>query len=199
MKNRIALFFLLFIASITLLFYLLNREMEAKYNQHQWETLELENSFNKMNEELNKTLTHTTVQNIIIEDTLLQQLSLSDLVSRSPVLIFRFSELACTACYETEFLSLRNIFPNTKQQIVFLSSYGEKRHFIMFKRSNQIEFPFFRIPQDAFDWALEDYGLPYYFVLHPDLTVSHIYIPDAVLPELNRQYLEEVKKYLSSK
>jgi len=62
---------------------------------------------------------------------------------------------------------------------------------------NNIELPIFKIPQDAFNWILEDYGKPYYFVLHPDLTVSDIYIPDNAFPELNKQYFERVKKLLS--
>ena len=61
---------------------------------------------------------------------------------------------------------------------------------------NQIELPIFRIPQDALDWEIEEHNVPYYFVLHPNLTVSHIYIPDKYFPELNKNYLESIKIFL---
>ena len=197
MKNKSVLFFLLFFACVTLFFYILNKQLEEDYNQRKSETVEIERNFIRMNEELNKTLAHTAVQNTILEDTLAKEFILSDLVSRSPALIFRYSEINCSSCYKTELLSLHNYFFKEERKIAILSSYREKNKFIMFKKTNRIELPFYRIPQDAFDWILEDYGLPYYFVLHPGLKVSHIYIPDKMLPELNRQYLESVKAFLS--
>ena len=197
MKPKIVLFFLLFFASITLLFYILNRQMETDYNRRQRVTLEMEQSFNRMNEELNKTLINTEFQKIMLEDTLSNEVPLSKLASQSPLLIFRFSELNCSSCYETELFSLHDFFSTKNRQIAILGSYRERRHYIMFKRGNRIELPFYRIPHDAFDWTLEDYGSPYYFILHPDMTVSHIYIPDQVFPELNKQYLERVKNFLS--
>ena len=194
MKNKTISFFLLFITGITLLFYVLNRQTEAAYIQ---EKSDIESHFNRMNEYLNEELAQSFVPNIIIEDTLSQQYPLSDLVSQSPILIFRYTDIYCNPCFETELSLLRELFSNKKQQISILSSYRERRSFIFFKRDNRIELPFYRIPHDAFDWMLEDYGSPYYFVLHPDMTVSHIYIPDQVFPELNKQYLERVKNFLS--
>ena len=194
MKNKTIAFWGLLIISITLFFFILNKQTEAKYSP---EELDIELHFNRMNKYLNEQLAHSSSQNIIIEDILSQQSLLSDLVSQSPILVFRYSELNCSYCFETEILSLENIFAEVKQQIAILSSYRERRKFVLFNRNNRIEFPFFRIPQDAFNWILEDYGSPYYFVLHPDLTVSHIYIPDTTFPELNKQYLESVKKYLT--
>ena len=197
MKNKIVLFILLFFAGITLLFYFLNMELKTGNYQPQQKISEIEKNFNRINEDLNKKLEHTAVLNMIIVDTLSNQYHLSDLVSQSPALIFRYSEMNCNSCYETELFSLKNAFPKEERQIAILSSYRDKRDFMMFKKANKIELPFYRMPQDSFDWALEDYGSPYYFVLHPDLTVSHIYVPSTVLPELNREYLESVKTFLS--
>ena len=197
MQNKTALFILLFFAGITLLFFMLNRQMETEKNRQLREQLEMEKSFNGMNEELNNQLAYTTVSDVIIVDTLLQEYSLSTLVSKKPVLVFRYSGLNCGTCYGAEIISLQNIFSPEDRQIAILSSYNDKRHFISDRKDARIEFPFYLIPQDAFDWILEEYGTPYYFVLHPDLTVSHIFIPDIVLKDLNKQYLERIKCYLS--
>ncbi|MDR1743292.1 MAG: hypothetical protein LBR48_05660 [Dysgonamonadaceae bacterium] len=62
---------------------------------------------------------------------------------------------------------------------------------------NKIDLPLFRISQNAFNWIAEDYDNPYYFVLHPDMTVSDFYIPDKAYPELTQQYLSNIKKLLS--
>ena len=196
MKNKFVLFFLLFVAGITLLFFLLNRQLEADYDLRKRTTVDQEKSFNRMNEYLNETLAHTSIQDIMIEDTQSKACFLSDLVSQSPALVFRYSELNCNTCYKAELLSLQNIFAQEERQIAILSSYSDSDHFIMYKDDNQIELPFYRISQDAFDWILEDYGSPYYFVLHPDLTVSHIFVPDRTFPRLNKEYVEKVKQFL---
>jgi hypothetical protein len=162
------------------------------------EQLEMEISFNRMNEELNNQLTYASVPNISIEDTLSNVCLLSELVSQNPVLVFRYSGLNCGTCYGVEIIALQNIFSREDQQIAILSSYKEKRHFTAYRKDFGIDFPFYLIPQDAFDWILEDYGSPYYFVLHPDLTVSHIFIPDIVLTDLNKQYVKKIKKLLSN-
>jgi len=198
MKSKTTFFILLFIASITLIFYVLNRQMEAEKNRRLREQLEMEKSFNRMNEDLNRQLANSPVRDIILEDTLSQLSSLSVLVSHGPALIFRYSELNCSVCYETELFSLKNLFSTAHhRQVAIFSSYQDRRSFVMFKRGNRIDLPFYRIPQDAFDWILETYGMPYYFVLHPDLSVSHIYIPEKSLPEHNKRYLEQIQQLLN--
>jgi len=197
MKNRTTLFILLFLTGITFLFFLLNLQSKMDKNQKQSEESEMKKSFNSMLEELNNTFANAVIQNIILEDMFLKEFPISDLAFRKPILFFRFSEFNCSSCYEKELFSLQHYFSKEYPKIAILSSYASRRQYVMFIKANRIELPFYRIPQDAFDWKLEDYGSPYYFVLHPDLTVSHIYIPDTTFPELNKQYLESVKKYLT--
>lgn len=121
---------------------------------------------------------------------------MSDLVSQKPALVFRFSELNCYTCYETELSLLKKCFSAEEQHVAILCSYQQRRYFFAFKNHNDIHLPMFRISQDAFDWELEEHGVPYYFVLHSDLSVSHIYIPSTDFPELNRQYMENIKRFL---
>ena len=136
------------------------------------------------------------VQNVIIEDINSNQFSLSELSTTNPILIYRYSELNCNTCYETETILLKSIFEHYQNKVVILCSYEMKQHFITFKRINRISFPIYRISKDAFDWELEEYSEPYYFVLHSDMRVSRIYMPNINYPELNKQYLEGIKRFL---
>jgi hypothetical protein len=53
------------------------------------------------------------------------------------------------------------------------------------------------IDNDSFSWKIEELYKPYCFVLHPNMKISHIYVPNKDYPELNKQYFEGVKRFLS--
>ncbi len=206
MKNKLTwiIFISLFVGGVLWLFVTLNSKSETDTDdplkalmEREEERINKEMDFLKMNEDLNEKLTGISVQNVHCEDEEQNQHVLSELVLQKPVLVYRYSELNCNTCYETELTSLQHFFANAHDKVVILCSYQIRKYFTIFKKMNQIVLPIYRIPQDAFSWILEDYNAPYYFVLHPDLTISHIYIPDKVFPERNRQYLESVKWFLS--
>jgi hypothetical protein len=197
MKKINILFILFFLLGITSFIYLSNRQIEIKKNKLLQEKLENELRYNKMNEDLNKKLANSTIQDVICDSNDGNQFHLSKLVSNKPILIYRYTELHCNVCYETELTSIKKNFAEEKQKVAILCSYQVKRYFVIFKRANKIDLPIYMIPLRAFNWILEDYSAPYYFVLYPDLTVSNIYIPDKNFPDLNKQYLERIKKLLS--
>ena len=93
--------------------------------------------------------------------------------------------------------TLENDYNQRKREVEEMEKNFIKMNEKLNKEANKIELPFYRIPQDAFDWIFEDYGSPYYFVLHPGLTVSHIYVPDRTFPGLNKAYIESVKQFFS--
>ena len=70
---------------------------------------------------------------------------------------------------------------------------------MIFKNIQKIKIPTYFIPSDTLNWKAEESGKPYYFVLHPDMKISHIYVPDKNFPEQNKHYLEGVKRFLSEK
>jgi hypothetical protein len=150
-----------------------------------------------MNLELNKQLRNISIPDILCEDSESKKFNISVLVSEMPVLVYRYSELNCNTCYEIELASLQEMFLNEyRDKVAILCSYQIRKYFTIFKKMNQIKLPIYRIPQEAFNWKIEDYGNPYYFVLHPDMTVSDFYIPDKIYPELNKEYLERIKAIL---
>jgi len=196
MKNKNKLIFFALLASISLFCFILNKKMEIENNQQLHEKLYKKEEFKKMNEELNEKISQSFIQDILCEDVEGNMHSLSGLVSQHPVLFYRYSELHCTPCYESELISLQEYFSEMEQNIGILCSFQSKRYFILSNRERQIKLSFFRIAHDAFDWSLEEHREPYFFVLHPDMKISHIYVPNKAYPESNKQYLEGVKRFL---
>jgi hypothetical protein len=122
---------------------------------------------------------------------------LSGLVREKPLLIYRYADVNCNTCYEAELEALQREFAGHPDLAGILCSYAVDQEFVVFKKINKIKLPLYRIPSDAFTWDVEHYGNPYYFVLHTDMKISHVYVPNKIYPEFNRQYLEGVKRFLS--
>jgi hypothetical protein len=197
MKNKIILFILLLLFSITLVFFIVNNQMETISNQFPSEMLNEKTFFIERNREISENLRNRRIENFICEESDTKQHSLSDLVLGNSLLVFRYSEFNCSSCYETELALLQDFFSESNRNVAILCSYQVKNYFTKFIGMNQIVLPIYRIPQDAMDWMLEDYNVPYYFVLHSDLKATDIFIPNKSFPELSKQYLERIKKLLS--
>jgi peroxiredoxin len=122
--------------------------------------------------------------------------ALSELVSHTALLVYRYADINCKACFDVDIQALQAEFADTPALTGILCSYMYEQDFSVFKRLNKIKLSFYRVASDAFDWPVEESGKPYYFILHPDMKISHVYVPDKEFPELNRQYLEGVKRFL---
>jgi len=192
MKRNLPLFFLLFSVFFTVLLFVLNNRQS---NLSRPVISEDEFFFREKNDELNQRLSGRQLANITCMDSARNMFSLSDLTDKS-TLIFHFSEHHCGVCYEDEIRMLQAFFADNFHSILILCSYESYRSFMFFLRMNQIRFPVYRIEHRVIEWELNEYGYPYYFVLHPDMKISHIYIPNKAYPESNKQYLEGVKRFL---
>jgi hypothetical protein len=202
MNKKTQIIVLLVTGCCTVLFFVLNNKTakqggapQEKYAQVD-EFSTRKEAFLKRNKDLNEKLMNTPVPDIACQDDS-SEYRLPDLASKGSVLVFKYSELNCNPCYEAELATLHEVFEEENDKVVILCSYREKKHFTIFKRVNKIKLPIYRIPQDAFSWELEDYGVPYYFILHPDMSISDIYTPENIFPELNREYVENAKQLLS--
>ena len=193
MKSNLALFFLLFSLFLTVFLFILNNKKSNPTRINN----ESELHFQKMNEELNLKLSGKKITNIICMDSIRDVHRLLDLIDSKSVLVFHFSEHDCSVCYEDEIRMLQTFFAHNSNRVIILCSYEAYKNFLIFLKTNQIHFPIYRIEHGAIEWELKDYESPYYFVLHPDLSVSDIQIPDKTFPELNMQYLDRIKRFLS--
>ena len=162
-------------------------------------SIQVKNEMNYFNFEINNKMTGLKAPDVLYSKTKKdpKEKYLSELVRQKPLLIYRYADINCSDCYEIELKALQAEFAGTPELAIVLCSYRMDQEFIVFKKLNQIKLPLYRVDSDAFDWIIESYGNPYYFVLHPDMKISHIYVPNKVFPDLNKQYLEGVKRFLS--
>ena len=126
-----------------------------------------------------------------------EELSLSALIKKKPLLIYRYANMECQPCFENELKELHGVFINSSEMVVILTSYRSMRDFYIFERKNKMNIPVYYIDDGSFNWSVEVLQKPYFFILHSDMKISNIYVPNKDFPELNRQYLEGAKKLLS--
>jgi hypothetical protein len=122
---------------------------------------------------------------------------LSEMVKDQPLLIYRYTHKNCNTCYLEELKALQEDFPDCFDFISVLCSYQSDKELLIHKRTHKIKLSLYNVPFDAFNWIVEDYNEPYYFVLHPNMKISNIYVPNKAYPEMNKMYLEGIKRFLS--
>jgi len=197
---------LLIILFLTLLFsgfYFLNAIQKMKHNQvvmsEYTEKIQMKEDLYRSNFELNIKIAGLKTSDVYCIESQKEGKLLSGMVKDKPVLIYRFTGSNCKTCYIDVLKDLQSELSDSFSlgKIRALSSQLTERDLLILKRTYNIKFPIYLIPPKSFNWIAEDYNVPYFFVLHPDMKISHIYVPNNSYPEINKQYLEDVKIFIS--
>lgn len=115
-----------------------------------------------------------------------------------PMLIFRFKETNCHLCIENEFQIMRCCVSDIKNNCALLGSFEHQRELKVFMKLKGISFFSNNVSNEIFsNWPIEQYEMPYYFVLYPDMKVSNFFIPDKAYPGLTQKYLKGVKRLIN--
>jgi hypothetical protein len=179
---------------LSFVFYLMNNKLSNAFVS---EINSEDSYFQKMNDELNSRLSGSQIDNIICMDSVQNTFLLSEIMEHKSTLFFYFSEYNCNTCFEGEIRLLQSFYTNGHFHVIILCAFELEDSFKIFLTINQVHVPIYRVKQEALKLQLDDYGYPYYFLLNPELIVSDIYIPNKSSPELNKIYLEKIKKYFS--
>ena len=203
----IKIIMLVFTCSIILFlcFYFPNKITEMQNTQKKLSDLigdlQTKNEFHSINFELNNNLSGIIAPDLFCIGNKIDKKKLSELTVGRKTLIFRhiIDNTNCNSCNqnEHELKAFNDAFIETSDLAIILSSYDSNRDFLLFKKDNDLSISIFNIPLEAFDWVAEKNKKSYYFVLHSDMKISHIYVPNKEFPDLNKQYLEGVKRFLS--
>ena len=129
-----------------------------------------------------------------IEDN--HEKKIAGLAKNKPVLICIYKN-ECSACGYGELNEIHDIFNDDSAMLYILCSVFIRRELYIYTRNHKINIPVFGLMSDPVNWIAEDYNKPFFFVLHPNLRISHIYFSDRQTPDLNKLYLEGVKRFLS--
>lgn len=180
------------------LFFLLNKSLDSE-NAGDLQT-ELQFDPYQTSIAINNQMAGTFAPDVLCNTDKNVELNLGELVNNGEkVLIFRYADVNCNICYVSELAILNEVFPEEEKNVIVLCSYFNHRDYVVFKKMNKIKFSIYRVAHDAFNWEMEYYSAPYFFLLHPDLSISNIYMPDKSFPDLSRKYLNNIKKILSRK
>lgn len=151
--------------------------------------------FHETNFRLNAKLRGLTARDISCEKSGEKQ-SLSELVHDGPILVYRYSDVSCSACVENEFHTLRQYFKKNPEKVAIFCSYERESDMESFRRINLLKYPIYKADKKAFAWDAEFYDRPYYFVLHPDMKVSDFYMPEMEFSEDSKAYLTGVERLI---
>jgi len=120
---------------------------------------------------------------------------INEISGANTTLIFRFSEINCTSCVETQFRLIRKyISKYGKNNIIIVASYSNIRNLTIFKRINEISIPIYRIEQNQLCQKVESLNVPYYFLLEDEVEMRMIHIPSKEIPSLTLNYLNLIGK-----
>lgn len=184
---------------LILTLYFHNENIRAEHNKRLLSAQMATMSVKEFAFDLNKTMTGKKATDVLSVAQNGDEKYLSELMNGRSILIYRFRYVqagGCRPCYEAQMQLIREVFSNSPQSVAILATYGSRRDFLISTRNNVSEIPMFHIPTGTFDWQFDALGAPYFFVLHPCMRISNIYVPDAREPELSRRYLESIKRLL---
>jgi len=199
-----ALFAVLLIVILFLCFYFPNKITEMKHSQQSFiqftGKIQAREDFLRSNFELNSQMTGLKAPEMFCMITYSEGRLLSEMAKYNPVLIYWFTRQSCNDCIIDALTELEKEIQNEVSEnrdfVKILCSHETDRELMILRRTYKFSFPIYKVPSDAFKWVVEDNRKPYYFLVHPDMRISHIYVPDKEFPELNKLYLEGVKRFL---
>ena len=113
-----------------------------------------------------------------------------------PVLVLRIKETYCSTCIENEINMINKMGKGFKDNICILTSGSSQRNLKRMMIKYKIDIPYQDIPHNILDqYSIEKFHAPYYFLLHKDMRISQIHLPEKTLPKLTLDYFEGIKRW----
>lgn len=133
-----------------------------------------------------------------VEDEKGQKHLLKDLLKSGPKLVFRYSEVNCQTCVESEIVPLINFMAeNGNDKVIFLTTYQDRKYLLDFKRFNKIKTEIYNIPENGLGLPIEKLNIPYLFVIDANMQTNLIFIPEKNRENVSLTYYKIVKKQLN--
>lgn len=154
------------------------------------ELLGLERDLLLDNSMLQYSYNETKLSDIKIYNNDNESLMLSDLLEDDYKIVFKFSYLHCLSCVSS-ILDELNIMANeiSKDKILVIGEYENKRAFEAFKKGHKIPFSIFYVNNDCNN-ILKDENMPYVCLLNKKMEIKHLLIPMKEIPIHSKRYLK---------
>ncbi|WP_353484634.1 hypothetical protein [Haliscomenobacter sp.] len=114
-----------------------------------------------------------------------------------PILVLRFSFRNCEQCKVSALFEMEKVSKSMNHgQFKVLGSFMNEKDFLVFKQNEKrFSFPIENVPENIFGLANEQSAAyPFFFVLFPDGTARHVFIPMKEDVERTRRYLEIIRQ-----
>jgi hypothetical protein len=154
-------------------------------------------TFYKMSYDVTIAMRKDTVKNIVCKNRQ-QEAPLYELIPKSPVLIYKYSDSSCTPCFEKDIKATGTCFKGIENNVIILCEAHSERNLRLFLSENRLNFTVLVMPSNSFQWEIENHGNHYFFVMYPNGKLSDVFIPDKDNPKLTDEYLESVKYFLTN-
>lgn len=129
---------------------------------------------------------------LMVQNENADSISFRSLIGNKTILVFRYSEIHCQVCVDTEISLLKEMSDIIGiDNIIVLSYYDSFRNMAAFKRINELSLPVLNLLDLGLD--IEDINVPYYFVIDSSLIIKDVMIPNKYYPEVTKSYLNYVK------
>jgi hypothetical protein len=124
---------------------------------------------------------------------------LKKIVERKAKVAFRISENHCQSCIEEGVSALLEIIKDfSPENFVILTNYSNVRALKIFIQSKNLKIEVINIAEDL-GIPAENFGVPYFFVLNPDLSVYNTFIPMKEINDYTSVILRIMVKNLNQK
>lgn len=134
---------------------------------------------------------------LILKDLQGNSLLLQEKLSQPPILLFRFSGSNCQTCIDKEIKRIVQYLNDVNPvKVVILVSDKDINELNYFKKVNGIKFEIFLVEKEEINIPMEQYNIPYLFILSPEGFTNSVFIPERNENKFSEQYYNIIKKVL---
>lgn len=130
--------------------------------------------------------------NVVFSDEQGTKTSLKEVVGGRRKFVFRYSHLNCNVCIDAAVLLVKALTEEIgAENVVYIATYSNGRDLTVFRRLNQLHTKVYNV--ESLPMAPDRANVPYCFVIEPDNTVSHLFIPRKEMLPHAEDYFEQMK------
>ncbi|MGV8139389.1 MAG: hypothetical protein AB2L20_29695 [Mangrovibacterium sp.] len=134
---------------------------------------------------------------ITLKDMVGNSLPLREKLEQSPILFFRFWGSNCQTCIDREIQRMvRHLTEVDPNKVIILVSGKDVNDLSYFKKVNRVKFEIFLVEKGDIKIPMEQYNIPYLFILSPSGFTNSVFIPERNENKLSEQYYSLIKKIL---
>lgn len=199
-ENRLFVYILLII-NVVLIVLLVNKSNRMKFTSENSIELVKNNYLLKIKNDYYSQLIRwlqVSSQTIISGDLKLRNedgddIFLNEVIDDKPKLIFRYSELDCNICIESQINFIKDFLKkHDKNDLVMLANYKNSKSIDQFKIINDFNHDIYNV--EILDSTLLNLNFPFYFILDNKYKPKMFFFPSKSFPEETKSFFQMIEK-----